>query len=93
MWETQGPMGDRPNERLATSDKGIQMLRDLMFAEIAKVQRGEDPMGVYRDPDHTIIDTNLQKSATMEYPTGTHTPLVDWRAPGVDPAVVAGGWR
>lgn len=70
MWETQGPMGDRPNERLATSDKGIVMLHELMAAEIAKVERGEDPMGVIRDPNHPMIDTNLEKSIKMHYPTG-----------------------
>src|SRR5712692_455227 len=73
MWETQGPMGDRPNERLATSDKGVVMLRELMMAEIAKVERGLDPMGVIRDPDHPMIDTNLEKSITMEYPSGIVT--------------------
>ncbi len=73
MWETQGPVSDRPNERLATSDKGIQMLRDLMFEQIAKVEQGEDPIGVIRDPNHPEIDTNLEKSITMHYPTGIVT--------------------
>ena len=39
-----------------------------MFEEIEKVQRGEDPMGVFRD--ERIIDTNFDKSITMTYPTG-----------------------
>jgi 5,5'-dehydrodivanillate O-demethylase len=73
MWETQGPISVREHERLATSDKGIEMLRSLMFQEIAKVERGADPMGVIRDPDHAMIDTNLVESITMEYPAGTHT--------------------
>jgi 5,5'-dehydrodivanillate O-demethylase oxygenase subunit len=73
MWETQGPVSNRPVERLATSDKGIVMLRELMFQEIEKVQRGEEPMGVIRDPNHPVIDTNLIESITMHYPTGTHT--------------------
>ena len=73
MWETQGPFSDREHERLATSDKGIVMLRELMLEQIAKVERGEDPMGVIRDPDHAVIDTNLIESITMDYPTGTHT--------------------
>jgi 5,5'-dehydrodivanillate O-demethylase oxygenase subunit len=73
MWETQGPISDREHERLATSDKGIEMLRRLMLEEIAKVEHGEDPMGVVRDPGHAMIDTNLVESITMEYPTGTHT--------------------
>jgi hypothetical protein len=37
------------------------MLRDLMKREIAKVQRGEDPIAVYRDPDHAIIETNVDE--------------------------------
>jgi 5,5'-dehydrodivanillate O-demethylase len=60
-WETQGPIADRSRERLATSDKGVGMLRDLMKREIEKVQRGEDPIEVFRDPDHPIIDTNVDE--------------------------------
>jgi len=60
-WETQGPIADRTRERLATTDRGISMLRDLMKSEIAKVQRGEDPIGIYRDPNHPIIDTNVDE--------------------------------
>ena len=60
-WETQGPLADRSRERLATTDRGIVMLRDLMKREIEKVKRGEDPMGVQRDPRHPIIDTNVEE--------------------------------
>jgi 5,5'-dehydrodivanillate O-demethylase len=70
MWETQGSVSNRPDERLATSDKGITMLRDLMFEQIARVERGEDPMGVIRDPNHPMVDTNLEQSLAMHYPTG-----------------------
>lgn len=35
------------------------MLRELMKREIAKVARGEDPIGVERDPNHAMIDTNV----------------------------------
>jgi 5,5'-dehydrodivanillate O-demethylase oxygenase subunit len=61
-WETQGPIADRSIERLATSDRGIMMLRQIVRREIEKVQMGLDPMNVYRDPDHEIVDTNLQQS-------------------------------
>ena len=61
-WETSGPIADREHERLATSDKGIVMLRQMVRREIEKVQRGEDPMNVRRDPDHEIVDTNLDES-------------------------------
>ncbi len=57
-WETQGPIANRVTERLATSDRGIELLRTILKREIAKVQRGEEPIGVYRDPHHAIIDTN-----------------------------------
>nr|NIO07449.1 hypothetical protein [Deltaproteobacteria bacterium] len=70
MWETQGAIADRTQERLGTSDRGIVMLREVMEREMAKVARGEDPMGVIRDPNQAEVDTNLMKSITMEYPTG-----------------------
>ncbi len=60
-WETQGPIANRTDERLATTDRGVIMLRDLMKSEIAKVARGEDPIGVERDPNHSMIDTNVDE--------------------------------
>jgi len=81
MWETQGAISNRTVERLATSDAGLVMLRELMFEEIEKVQRGLDPMGVVRDPEHAIIDTNLQRSLDMHYPTGLRTETVEWSPP------------
>jgi 5,5'-dehydrodivanillate O-demethylase len=57
-WETQGQIADRTTERLATSDRGIVMLREMLRAEIEKVQRGEDPRCVVRDPNQAIVDTN-----------------------------------
>jgi len=68
MWETQGVIADRTKEHLGASDKGVALLRRIMFEEIEKVQRGEDPMGVYRDD--RVIDTNFEKSIAMTYPTG-----------------------
>jgi 5,5'-dehydrodivanillate O-demethylase len=73
-WETQGAIADRTRERLATSDRGVAMLRDLMKREIVKVQRGEDPVGIYRDPNHAIIDTNVDE--------GVRQLQTDARAPG-----------
>ncbi len=73
MWETQGPISDRTQEHLATSDRGVVMLREIMAREIEKVKKGLDPLGVVRDPNHAMIDTNLMKSITMEYPTGIVT--------------------
>lgn len=63
VWETQGPIADRVHERLATSDRGVVMLRDITMREIRKVQAGHDPLGVIRDPaQNTMIDTKLKES-------------------------------
>ncbi|WP_067934400.1 aromatic ring-hydroxylating dioxygenase subunit alpha [Alicyclobacillus kakegawensis] len=48
-WVTQGEIADRTTERLGTSDKGIILYRQLLLQELAKVERGEDPMCVIRD--------------------------------------------
>jgi 5,5'-dehydrodivanillate O-demethylase len=61
-WETQGPIADRSVERLATTDRGVIMLRQMVRREIEKVQRGEDPKGTQRDPNHPMIDTKLTES-------------------------------
>jgi len=62
-WETQGPIADRTRERLATSDRGIVMLRDLMNRELDRMAAGLDPKGVIRDPvQNEILDTKLTES-------------------------------
>jgi 5,5'-dehydrodivanillate O-demethylase oxygenase subunit len=58
-WETQGPLANREVERLATSDRGVVMFRQMLRREIAKVQEGLDPLGIVRDPDHALVNTNL----------------------------------
>lgn len=61
-WETQGPIVDRSAERLATTDRGIVMFRNVLKREIERVQQGLDPKGIIRDPDHGMIDTHLSES-------------------------------
>ena len=38
-------------EHLATSDKGVVLYHNLLLDNIAKVERGEEPMAVIRDPE------------------------------------------
>jgi 5,5'-dehydrodivanillate O-demethylase oxygenase subunit len=57
--ETQGPIAPRQNEHLATADRGVVLMRNLLEREIEKVQRGQDPIGVIRDPDRDVIDTHI----------------------------------
>jgi len=62
-WETQGPIADRTTERLTSSDRGVILLREVMFRELKKVQQGQDPMGIVRDPaNNPFIDTHLLES-------------------------------
>ncbi len=49
-WITQGTISDRTTEHLVTSDKGVILYRNLLLENIEKVERGEDPLGVVRDP-------------------------------------------
>jgi hypothetical protein len=58
-WETQGPIADRTQEHLAASDRGVVLLRRLVKEQIERVQHGLDPLGLVRDPNHPMIDTNL----------------------------------
>jgi len=50
VWVGQGPISDRTTEHLATSDQGIMMYRKVIKESLEKIARGEDPMGVVRDP-------------------------------------------
>ena len=61
-WETQGPILDRTRERLTGSDRGVVMYREMLKREIEKVQKGLDPMNVFRDPNQPIIDTKMDES-------------------------------
>ncbi|MCC2675786.1 MAG: aromatic ring-hydroxylating dioxygenase subunit alpha [Ramlibacter sp.] len=49
-WVGQGAIADRTRENLASSDRGVALLRKRMFEEMEKVKRGEDPKGTLRDP-------------------------------------------
>jgi 5,5'-dehydrodivanillate O-demethylase oxygenase subunit len=50
-WIGQGPISDRTMEHLVTSDKGVALYHNMLFENIEKVERGEDPIAVVRDPE------------------------------------------
>ncbi len=57
-WVGQGPISDRSKEHLTATDKGVILYHKLLFENMDKVERGEDPMGMIRDPaekDTTIV--------------------------------------
>ena len=61
-WETQGDITDRTQEHLATSDRGVVMLRRLLKEQIDIVQAGGDPMGVLRGAENDgILDFHTRQ--------------------------------
>ena len=57
-WEAQvgqGPITLHSEEHLATSDKGVSMLRRALLQQIKAVQEGRDPAGVNFDPAQELI--------------------------------------
>jgi 5,5'-dehydrodivanillate O-demethylase len=49
-WVTQGQIADRSRENLGSSDKGVAMYRRTLKRELRKIEQGQDPMGIVRDP-------------------------------------------
>jgi len=56
IWETQGRVVDRSHENLGSTDRGIALFRRLLFEQIDRVERGEEPtVAVVRDPEQNRI--------------------------------------
>jgi 5,5'-dehydrodivanillate O-demethylase oxygenase subunit len=69
-WESQGPLTDRTSEHLGSADRGIILLRKLIREQIEAVERGEDPIGVIRDPAKNVsIDLDV-----VHEPLGLYRP-------------------
>jgi len=61
-WETQGRIADRGRERLGARDRGVILWRQILHRELAKLEAGNDPMGVLRDPAaNRIIELHVEK--------------------------------
>lgn len=49
-WIGQGTIADRTQEHLGTGDRGVILLRQRLFDDLAAIEKGLDPKGVIRDP-------------------------------------------
>jgi 5,5'-dehydrodivanillate O-demethylase oxygenase subunit len=49
-WVTQGAIADRTKEALGTTDRGVTLYRKMLVRELERMERGEDPKCVIRDP-------------------------------------------
>ncbi len=66
-WESEGPLFDRSQEHLGASDRGITMWRKLTLEQIDKVERGEDPMALVREPEaNRVIEFEVSKGKAYE---------------------------
>lgn len=54
-WVSQGVIADRTEEQLASTDIGITMFRKLLLHQLDVAERGEDPIGLVRNPDENRI--------------------------------------
>ena len=62
-WETQGEIPDRTREHLGASDRGVVLLRRMLFDQLEAIQQGHDPIGVVRDPDQNrMIEFKVQET-------------------------------
>jgi 5,5'-dehydrodivanillate O-demethylase len=56
-----GPIALRHLEKLGSTDRGVIMCRQMLQRELAKMEAGEDPMHVIRDPAKTASSTYPRK--------------------------------
>jgi 5,5'-dehydrodivanillate O-demethylase len=63
-WVAQGPISDRTREHLATSDKGVSVYHRMLFEEAERVERGEEPMAVIRDPEENEPMLDIRRERT-----------------------------
>jgi 5,5'-dehydrodivanillate O-demethylase len=85
-WVTQGPIADRSLEHLGASDRGITLFRRMLMREIKKVENGEDPMLVNRDPAKDVpLDLPLETDK-HHFTDGFAVMLSrrHWRYAGID---------
>lgn len=70
-WVTQGPVTDRTSEHIGRSDIGVVMLRRMFRENMARVERGEDPLGTVREA-HEVIELPCEKD---KFGAGAEFPL------------------
>ncbi len=61
--ESQGVITDRTREFLASSDRGIVMMRKMLLESVEAIEAGKDPFGLLRDPSQNVsISFDAQKN-------------------------------
>jgi 5,5'-dehydrodivanillate O-demethylase len=60
-WVAQGRISDRTREHLTASDAGVILYHKLLVENMDAIARGEDPLGVIRDPAENEPMVNLRR--------------------------------
>jgi len=82
-WAGQGAIADRTKEHLGVSDRGIILMRKQFLADLAAIERGEDPKGIIRDP---AINHAIELPIVSREYLRNGVPLADMLAdPSIDP--------
>ena len=82
-WAGQGRISDRTKEHLGPSDRGIILMRKRFFDDLARIERGDDPSGLIRDPAKNVrIELPI---ADRAYLTGGKTLAEMLADPFTDP--------
>ena len=81
-WETQGPVAPRDLENLGRSDRGVLLYRRMLLENIERVERGEDPLGLIRDPARNEPMLSIARERD-------HLHAMEYRSQGVTAPLVA----
>jgi 5,5'-dehydrodivanillate O-demethylase len=81
MWVTQGPVPNHTAENLGESDRGVALFRRTLHEQMDRVERGEDPIGVIRDPAQNTPYVRLPIERHIGYSLGGASPSVNVEYP------------
>ncbi len=73
-WVGQGTVADRTREHLGRSDRGVQLFRNRLLADLEAVERGDDPSGLVRNPEQNECipwPHGLRRFYNAPVPTGS----------------------
>jgi 5,5'-dehydrodivanillate O-demethylase len=90
-WSTQGDVADRSLEHLGSTDRGITMFRNMLRRELKKIENGEDPILVNRDPAKDEVLHLPLETDKAHYSVGfaEMLPRRHWRYAGIDEKLLA----
>jgi 5,5'-dehydrodivanillate O-demethylase len=79
---TQGEISDRSLENLGESDRGVVLYRRVLLEQLDKIERGEEPLGVVRDPAKNTpwIELPMEKHVGYTLAGVKAAPDFDWDA-------------